>query len=389
MKRIIFCCYIAFVSTLFGQIDTLHFRDTDSVSTVKFSAVGDLMCHATQLRYAQVDSNLYDFKPCFEKVKPIFEESDFVIGNLETVVAGEERGYLGYPVFNTPVEYLEALKYAGFDLLITANNHATDQGREGIINTAANIKMSRLNYSGTNLFENDTSSVQILRSNGISFAVLSYTYGINLKNLERDEMFMVNFIDTDRIRRDINRARNADAEIVILFFHFGKEYADEPNEYQRNIVRKSIEYGADIIIGSHPHSLQPIEFYETNNANIDTGFVAYSLGNFISNQRWRFSDCGVILNFEFEKNVYTNKIRLSSVDYIPTWVFKGNNGRENLFEILPTSKYNFSGSLNYLSEEDILLMEQSLIDTREILNRYTNKSAEVFFSSDTQRRIPD
>ncbi len=347
------------------------------------------MCHATQLRYAQVDSNLYDFKPCFEKVKPIFEESDFVMGNLETVVAGEERGYLGYPVFNTPVEYLEALKYAGFDLLITANNHATDQGREGIINTAANIKMSRLNYSGTNLFENDTSSVQILRSNGISFAVLSYTYGINLKNLERDEMFMVNFIDTDRIRRDINRARNADAEIVILFFHFGKEYADEPNEYQRNIVRKSIEYGADIIIGSHPHSLQPIEFYETNNANIDTGFVAYSLGNFISNQRWRFSDCGVILNFEFEKNVYTNKIRLSSVDYIPTWVFKGNNGRENLFEILPTSKYNFSGSLNYLSEEDILLMEQSLIDTREILNRYTNKSAEVFFSSDTQRRIPD
>lgn len=389
MNRILIFCFLALASNLSGQIDTLYFNDTDSISIVKLSAVGDLMCHATQLSYAQVDSNSFDFKPCFAKVKPIFEESDFVMGNLETVVAGQERGYLGYPVFNTPVEYLDALKYAGFDLIITANNHATDQGKEGIINTAENIKMSGLKYSGTNIALNDINAIQLFRSNEISFAVLSYTYGINLKNLDNEDMYMVNFIDTRRIRRDIYRARNEGAEIVILFFHFGKEYADEPNEYQKDIVSKSIDYGADIIIGSHPHTLQPIEFFKTNNAKLDTGFVAYSLGNFISNQRWRYSDCGAILNFELEKNVYTNKIRLASVDFIPIWVFKGNNGLSNVFEVLPTSKYAHSGSLNYLSEEDLLLMQQSLTDTREILNRNTNRSGEVFFSSDAPVRMSE
>jgi poly-gamma-glutamate synthesis protein (capsule biosynthesis protein) len=288
MHKLFFFCFLSVVSKLFGQYDTLYFTSTDSMSTVKFSAVGDLMCHGTQLEFARLDSTTFDFKSNFEKVKTIFEESDVVMGNLETVVAGKDKGYLGYPVFNTPIEYLEALEFAGFDLLITANNHATDQGREGILNTARNIKMSNMIYSGTNISRYEKNKINVFTVKDISFAVLSYTYGVNLNNLEDDDLYMVNFIDTVQIRRDIIRARNNNAEIVIVFFHFGKEYANEPNQYQLDVVNRSINYGADIIIGSHPHTLQPVEFYKTKNAKIDSGFVAYSLGNFISNQRWRY-----------------------------------------------------------------------------------------------------
>lgn len=381
MYRLILFIYISIASNLFGQNDTLYFTIVDSINSLKFSAVGDLMCHGTQLNYAEIDSTFFDFKPNFKKVKPIFDESDVVMGNLETVIAGKEFGNLGYPIFNTPIEYLDALKYAGFDLLITANNHATDQGKTGIINTAMNITDTDMQFSGTNTSLEDLDSVNIFTSNDISYAVLSYTYGINLKNLEEEDMYMVNFIDTVRIRQDIKKARQAEADIVILFFHFGKEYAREPSRYQKEIVSKSIQYGADIILGSHPHSLQPVEFFKTNNATLDTGFVAYSLGNFISNQRWRYSDCGVILNFELEKNILSGRVDLKSVDFIPVWVFKGFNGRKNIFEILPSTQYNYSGSLNYLSEEDITLMQQSIEDTRETITGNSNRTKEVIFSS--------
>jgi len=389
MYRLILFCYISLGSNLFGQADTLYFTSVDSVSTLKFSAVGDLMCHGTQLKYAQVDSVSFDFNRNFSKVKPIFDESDFVMGNLETVIAGEKKGYFGYPVFNTPIDFLTALEYAGFDLLITANNHATDQRKDGIINTALNITKSNMNYSGTIISPEDMDSINVYSVNDISFAVLSYTYGVNINNLNKDDMFMVNFIDSVRIREDIKRARNEKAEIVILFFHFGTEYSKEPNQYQKDIVSRSIEYGADIILGSHPHTLQPIEFFQTSNASLDTGFVAYSLGNFISNQRWRYSDCGTILNFELEKNIYTDKIRLAAVNFIPTWVYKGNIGGKKEFEVLPASKYNFSGSLDYLSEDDIVLMQQSLHDTREIITKYSEKFKETIFSSENNEILSE
>ena len=167
MYRIILFCYISLVSNIFGQIDTLYFTAVDSVNRLKFSVVGDLMCHGTQLKYAQVDSISYDFNSSFTKVKPIFDESDIVMGNLETVVAGKENGYHGYPVFNTPIDFLTALEYAGFDLLIPANNHATDQRKEGIVNTALNIKKSNMNYSGTNISREDLDSISIYSVNDL------------------------------------------------------------------------------------------------------------------------------------------------------------------------------------------------------------------------------
>ena len=144
----------------------------DSVE-VRFSAVGDLMCHGTQLLYAETSQDSFDFRPVYRKVKSIFDSSDFVMGNLETVIETPGLKYAGYPIFNSPLAFIEALKYSGFDFLFTTNNHSVDQGTAGIISTIASLNKVGLEYHGTFQFEEDSDSIRIFSRNGISFVILS------------------------------------------------------------------------------------------------------------------------------------------------------------------------------------------------------------------------
>ena len=166
-------------------------------------------------------------------------------------------------------------------------------------------------------------------------------------------------------------ARNKNVDLVLVHLHYGPEYNREPSDYQKEIVRKIIEAGADIIIGGHPHVIQPFEYFQTNNTKLDSGFVAYSLGNFISNQRWRYSDAGVILNIQISKNLFTNSVYINDINYIPTWVFKGNteNGKEYI--ILP-AQFSNDTTYSFLSISDRKLMLQAFNDTKEIVTKYNN-----------------
>ncbi len=184
---------------------------------------------------------------------------------------------------------------------------------------------------------------------------------------------MINLIDQDLIQSDIFRAREVGAEIVLVNFHFGNEYQRFPSEYQKEVVKKTIEAGADLITASHPHVLQPVEFFKTNNATLDSGVVAYSLGNFISNQRNRFTDAGTILFMNLEKNINSNEITLKSVEFIPTWVFKGKTERGNEYLILPINNEIFIEELSFLSESDKRKIQQAKSDTEEIITHFTNK----------------
>lgn len=341
----------------------------DSLLTITISFVGDLMCHSPQYNYARVDKDSFDFRPVFREVRQFFQSSDFTIGNLETVTAGKNAGYSGYPLFNTPDEYIYALKYAGFDLLVTANNHSMDQGEKGVLRTIEQIKLNDLNYVGTASDQQDRDSIRYFQINGFNFTVLSYTFGTNNIPKPKGKDYLVNLIDFELINKDIIAAREGNTEIIIVYYHFGDEYKRFPNQFQQDVVDSTIRFGADIIIGSHPHVIQPTDYFKTSNTKLDTGFIAYSLGNFISNQRWRYSDAGVILNVSLTKNIFTDSIYISEVTYLPTWVFKGSTQNGNEYVILPAERYDDS-TYYFLSNDDRNLMKQAFEDTKDILIRY-------------------
>lgn len=345
----------------------------DSVLTVTLCFTGDLMCHSTQFNYANVGADTFDFTGVYTEVKTFLSESDFTVGNLETVVAGKNKGYSGYPYFNAPDDFIYALKDAGFDLLITANNHALDQGWDGVKRTIEIINDNQLYQTGTFVSKEDRDSVRIFEINSITIAFLAYSENTNGLPIPKGKDFAINLIDEELMKNDIVKAREKNVDVVLVHLHFGQEYLREPDDYQKQIVNKIIEYGADIIIGGHPHVIQPVNFFKTNNAKLDSGFVAYSLGNFVSNQRWRYSDAGLILNIQISKNILTDSIYIREVNYLPTWVFKGETEKGREYVILPSQLSNDT-TCNYLTKHDKKLMEEAFSDTKEIINKYSNNS---------------
>jgi poly-gamma-glutamate synthesis protein (capsule biosynthesis protein) len=345
----------------------------DSSVTISISIVGDLMCHAPQFEYARVEKDSFDFSPVYRNVKKYLESSDFTFGNLETVTAGKENGgYTGYPFFNTPASYITALKEIGFDFLVTANNHSLDRSEKGILKTINEINSRNINYVGTYTSQQDRDSIRIFDVKGIKIAILAYSYGTNGNPIPKNKNYLINLIDYDLIEKDIQSAKINGAELVLVHFHFGEEYKREPVQFQKDVVNKTIELGADIIIGGHPHVLQPVNFYKTNNAKLDSGLVAYSMGNFFSNQQARYKDAGMILTLNIRKNFINNKIEINEVNYLPTWVFKGNTSNGKEYVIMPST--NVADTTVSLTQSELFKMNQSFDDTRYIVNKYTKKA---------------
>jgi poly-gamma-glutamate capsule biosynthesis protein CapA/YwtB (metallophosphatase superfamily) len=345
----------------------------DTVTTAKLSFVGDIMCHSVQYQYAQVGKDSFDFTPVYRYVKKYFEESDFILGNLETVTAGKSKKYSGYPFFNSPNQFASDLKKVGFDFLFTSNNHSLDRGEFGITKTLENLIASNLHYTGTHTNQVDRDSVRIININGIDFAFLSYSYGTNGNPIPKGKSYLINLIDEELIEKDIQSAKGKNADCIIVYFHFGEEYQREPNSFQKNIVQKTIGFGADMIIGSHPHVIQPIQIFPSL-GKIDSVLVAYSLGNFISNQRWRYSDAGVILRVEVSKNILTDSVYLAKVEFIPTYVFKGNteNGKEYI--IFPSQIVRSEFIPTFFNLEDRKNTSISFEDTYSIMRKYSERA---------------
>jgi poly-gamma-glutamate synthesis protein (capsule biosynthesis protein) len=356
--------YILILSHPNSLVNNPAQQNSDSTKTITFSFVGDLMCHAPETDFATVGKDCFNYKPIFSEVKKYLTSTDFTVGNLETTLSGKESKFSGYPLFNTPDEFLDALKDAGFNFLITSNNHCLDRGEKGIIRTIDKIHEKGLISTGTNKNQHDCDSIRILEKNGIRTAILAYTFGVNGNYLSRKEKYMVNLIDTTVIKRDVLFARTKNTDVIIVYFHFGNEYMRKPSDYQEEIIRKTISYGADLIICSHPHVIQPMEYFLTKDSKLKEGFIAYSLGNFISNQRERYTDCGVILNFSISKN-RAGEITLSNLGYLPTWVFKGEVDKKNEFVILPsdTSIYKLP---SYFTKNDREKLFQSFSDTKSM-----------------------
>ncbi len=355
---------------LFAQLNPFsleNLSDLDSLESVSFSVVGDLMVHSTQFRYARIDSNHFDFNPVFKYVKQYLSSADFTMGNLETVTAGKEIGWKGYPKFNTPDEFVTALKNTGFDILFTSNNHALDQGELGVERTMKTIEKSGMQHVGT--YKKGEKNYLIFYKKHIKFALLAYTYGTNGFTLPDSSSYAINIIRRRKLRKDLRKvAEREKPDVTIVYFHFGDEYNREPSDFQLDYVNYAFRHGADIVLGSHPHVIQPVVYWK-NKERFAGRFVAYSLGNFISNQTWRYSDCGVILNFTITKNFKKDYVTLTEIDFLPTWVYKGLNEKgKDSYYILPATLF-FTNSLpKFISLEDKKRFEESINDTKLKMN---------------------
>jgi poly-gamma-glutamate synthesis protein (capsule biosynthesis protein) len=358
----------------------------DSTITFRITAVGDLMCHSSQYQFAKKTDGTYDFTPVYGGVKNYLSQADITIGNLETVMAADTKDFSGYPAFNTPNEYADALKTVGFDLLFTSNNHSYDRQEKGVLRTLDELEKRKLIAIGTHRDTIDRDSIRIIDVKGVKIAFLGYTQFSNIP-VSNAKKYLVNHIDTNLIVKNINKARKQGAELVLINFHWGNEYK-QPNEYQEMIADFTKKAGADIIIGEHPHVLQPVEYYKTQgNSALDSGIVAYSLGNFFSSQQWRYSDAGVMLSINITKNLCTNKFKIKELSYIPTWVFKGVMDKTKGFFIFPAQiaslklakdmskdssnlQLSLVPEIKYLQKTQLLKMQQAADDTHKVLNNY-------------------
>ncbi|HEY8449227.1 MAG TPA: CapA family protein [Bacillota bacterium] len=306
--------------------------------TVTITVVGDLLMHLPIVEAARTATG-YDFRPVFAAVGDELAKGDLTLANLETTLGGPERGYRGYPRFNTPDELLEALRHYGVTTLITANNHALDSGADGLRRTLERIRQAGLEAVGTRAEPGDPPFL-LVQQDGVRLAILAYTYGTN--GIAVPEPHLINLIDEARIRADVEQARRQGAQLILVAMHWGVEYQRQPNEEQRRLARFLHDLGVHAVLGTHPHVVQPVEVLSSRGADGTprTTAVLYSTGNFVSNQRWRYSDAGAIFHLSFRLREPAalpgrTEVRLERIEYVPVWVHKDRSDGTTRFRVLP------------------------------------------------------
>jgi poly-gamma-glutamate synthesis protein (capsule biosynthesis protein) len=335
-------------------------------------AVGDIMMHLPQTRSGyDPESGTYSFHHFFEMVKPFLSAGDWVIGNLETPLAdGDRRGYTGYPEFNAPPELADALKEAGFNILTTANNHALDRRESGVLRTLENLRDRGLVAVGTHASPEEAERVTVVEKNGVSLAILAYTYGTNGIPIPEGKDYLVNLINEEKIANDIKKARSAGADAVAVALHFGTEYQTMPSDEQKRLARSLLAKGADLILGSHPHVLQPYEIVEAarEDGTVKEGIILYSMGNFISNQdrlnnNGKPTDIGAIFEIGIKKQMPGGPVSFTGVRAIPTYVHKYSKDGVTRHRVLPLEAVLLERDDALLTEKDYVRLEQYWAET--------------------------
>lgn len=353
-------------STLTGQSATAE----EPVITLLF--MGDIMGHDTQIRAAECsESKTYDYNDQFRYIKPIIEESDFAAANLEVTLAGPP--YKGYPQFSSPAALATACMNAGIDCLFTANNHSADRGNKGIINTINRLDSIGIMHTGTfhNISTRDSLQPLMIYKNGISVAILNYTYGTN--GIPVAPPVIVNMLDKDSITADIEKARKLNPDLLILVLHWGTEYETTPSENQEFLANYFFFKGVDIIIGSHPHVIQKM-IWQKDNPVFRNKAIAYSLGNFVSNQRKPGNDGGSMVKIEISGNDST--LFISDAGYYLTWVYTPFENDRKKFYILPCHEFENKPEF-FPDQDDFLQMQRFIKASRSLLNEQNNGFREL------------
>lgn len=331
--------------------------------TATILATGDILYHFGMIDAgynAQADS--YDFRSHYDKVREMVAGADLALANFEGTMAQDLYPLAAYPLFNAPNAVATALADAGFDALCTANNHCLDSGTDGIAATIDAIEANGMGYFGTK--KTPGNSLLVKDVNGIKIGLLAYSSYFNglEENLSEEEGYVISPMDMETIESDIKNAKAEGCDLVVVYAHWGVEYEFAPTEDQRNMAHNMIEWGCDIVLGSHPHVLQETEIVEKDGRD---RFIIYSMGNGISNQREetignKYTETGVLLRFTVRKT--DDETILEQVEMYPTWVnsFLDEQGSRR-FELLNTQDFVEGGSLRDTVPEHTL---NRIIDAR-------------------------
>ncbi|TGB04926.1 CapA family protein [Halobacillus salinus] len=271
--------------------------DVTEVTEVSIAAVGDLLIHNEVYNDAKTSSG-YDFNPMFQEVSPFLSNADITFANSESIMGGAAIGLSTYPSFNTPFELGDTLKANGIDIVSMSNNHTLDRGVPAIENAINQWDLLGIKMVGSYLSPEERNTITTIKKNDITFSFLAYTYGTNGIPTPEGKPYLVNRIDKDLIVSDIKRA-SSKSDVVVLSLHFGKEYERNPSDAQRELAAFAAEQGADIILGHHPHVLQPPEWIQ--NTDGSQTLVFYSLGNFLSGQEEKYRRIGGIAGVKVQK----------------------------------------------------------------------------------------
>ena len=319
----------------------------------RFIFIGDIMVHDQQLDAAKRKGGTYDFSPSFRRIKPLLKDA-FLVGNLETVFAGtgKKLKYAGFPLFNTPDVFTENLTGdLEVDLLSLANNHIFDRGASGARRTTEVLDSADIAWIGLGVGDIPSNDAILLENNGVRVAFINHSYGSN--EWPKPSDVHLNVISEADIEQSMARAKSLSPDVIIALFHWGNEYHHNPNVHQKKAADTAFTNGASLIVGTHPHVLQPVEVRIESD---EVRAVAWSLGNFVSFQRTLPRERSVILSAEFVKD--DDGTRLAGLGIAPLYVIAPGSKRtevtyagndETLIEALDFSGLSKSQIINLRS----------------------------------------
>lgn len=345
---------------------TVEKEEEPVFTTITLTATGDCLMHNTQIISGKEADGSYNFDTFFTEVEDLIKEGDYTSVCFEAPMAGREAEYTGYPLFNSPDEIAYTFKKSGYDLIVTANNHIMDRGYKGALRTMDVIEKAGLDYAGTYKSREDSEKFLIKDIKGVKVGYIAYSYSTNGIPVPEEHAYFFNYIDEDKILSDIEKLR-PEVDVLILVLHWGVEYSPKPTEEQRMMARKFLEKGADVILGSHPHVIQPMEV-----VNIDgrDKVIFYSMGNFISHQRGVERNSGIVAKLKFTKDMKQNATFLEEASYTPTFSHSYNDSGRLRFRVVPVKKTIekiVNGEEPYLDKSYIPVLEGVLNATTSIL----------------------
>lgn len=312
--------------------------DKPKVYKAKVIMAGDGLLHGYVYRDAATNGS-YNFSHQLEYVKDLIKDYDIKYWNQETIFGGKERGYSGYPRFNSPSEFGDNMIDIGFNMVSLANNHSMDQGEKGVLNSVAYWKeKNNIVWNGQSDSEEDRLGHIYGEVNGIKYAMLSYTMHTNGLPVPSGKPYLVNVYNKDKVKEDIEAVR-PNVDVLFVAIHWGEEYTHKPNSNQRETAKYLSELGVDVIIGAHPHVIQPIE-KEGNT------IVYYSLGNFISNQGDENKRVGLLGTLDITKTVDKGETKIEINNVGGELHYTYYTSAHNNYKVVPFSNSNIG---KYLS----------------------------------------
>lgn len=296
-------------------------------------AVGDILLHETVYNDFSIDGKTFDFSPLFENVRPYIEPADFAFANQETNIGGVELGLSAYPNFNSPYEIARDLINVGFNMFARSNNHTLDKGEAGVLAAQKNWEtFDNIITAGSTDSLEKRNQIPVIEQNGIKVALLSYSYGFNGYKVPEDKPYLANEFNYDQVANDIEKAKSV-ADVITVSMHWGVEYSSVPSQTQIEQAQWLADQGVDIILGTHPHVLQPMDRLVGKNGNETV--VAYSLGNFISGQIGLERLVGGIMKLEIKKTTIGDEveIEISQPQFMPTYNYP--EGAASDYKLVP------------------------------------------------------